>query len=67
MAKAATHLVAFWDGESRGTKHMIDIAKSLDLTVRVFNYQGECTLISQSAKQVRAELGLINMENQDDG
>ena len=26
MAKIATHLVAFWDGSSRGTGHMIDIA-----------------------------------------
>ena len=50
MAKAATHLVAFWDGESRGTKHMIDIAKELDLTIRVFNYKGECTLVTQSEK-----------------
>lgn len=24
MAEAATHLLAVWDGESRGTKHMID-------------------------------------------
>jgi hypothetical protein len=50
MAKVATHLIAFWDGESRGTKHMINIAKELDLTIRVFNYKGECTLITQSEK-----------------
>ena len=28
-------LVAFWDGESRGTKHMINAARSLDLKVRI--------------------------------
>ena len=31
-------LVAFWDGKSRGTKHMIDLAKKHGLTVYVFNY-----------------------------
>lgn len=45
MAKVATHLVAFWDGESRGTKHMIDIAMRLGLEIRVFDYQGNCTHI----------------------
>lgn len=27
MAEYATHLIAIWDGESRGTKMMIDLAK----------------------------------------
>lgn len=31
-------LIAFWDGKSRGTKHMIDIAKKDRLQVRVVNY-----------------------------
>ncbi len=31
MAEIATHLVAFWDGKSRGTKHMINIAKMKDI------------------------------------
>ena len=38
MAKNADGLVAFWDGQSRGTKHMIDIAKAQGLAVRVINY-----------------------------
>lgn len=38
MARAATHLIAFWDGKSRGTKHMIDIARDHGLTVRVIRY-----------------------------
>lgn len=38
MAEAATHLLAFWDGISRGTKHMIDIAHSMKITVHVNHY-----------------------------
>lgn len=35
MAQYATHLVAFWDGKSRGTEHMIARARSLSLEIRV--------------------------------
>lgn len=35
MATKAEALVAVWDGESRGTKHMIDIAKKAGLKVYV--------------------------------
>lgn len=35
MAKNADALVAFWDGQSRGTKHMIDLAAKYNLKVRV--------------------------------
>lgn len=38
MAENADALVAFWDGKSRGTKHMIDIAISHNLNVRVIRY-----------------------------
>ena len=38
MAEYADALVAFWDGKSRGTKNMIDEAKSLGLKVRVIMY-----------------------------
>ena len=38
MAKNATHLVAFWDGESKGTKHMIDLAHKHGLEVTVIQY-----------------------------
>jgi hypothetical protein len=31
-------LIAFWDGKSKGTKHMIDLAKSYNLEVHVINY-----------------------------
>lgn len=40
MAECADCLVAFWDGKSKGTKHMIDLAKERGLEVYVFNYLG---------------------------
>lgn len=36
MATQADALIAIWDGESRGTLHMIDIAKAMKLKVVVF-------------------------------
>lgn len=36
MANNADALIAIWDGESRGTKHMIDIARELGLKVFVY-------------------------------
>ena len=38
MANNADALVAFWDGVSKGTNHMIDIAKEKQLQVRVVIY-----------------------------
>jgi hypothetical protein len=38
MADNADMLLAFWDGSSKGTKHMIDIAKSKDLVVHIIKY-----------------------------
>ena len=35
MAEYADALIAFWDGKSKGTKHMIDIAKANNLKVRI--------------------------------
>lgn len=35
MASNADMLIAFWDGESKGTKHMIEIAKAKGLKVFV--------------------------------
>ncbi len=29
MLSIATHLVAFWDGKSSGTKHLIEIAQAV--------------------------------------
>ena len=38
MADYADALVAFWDGTSKGTKHMIDIALRKGLLVQVVRY-----------------------------
>ena len=43
MAKYASEaygvLFAFWDGQSKGTKHMIDLANKYGLEVHVVNYK----------------------------
>jgi len=36
MAKYAEELIAFWDGRSGGTKHMISIARQLGLKVKIY-------------------------------
>lgn len=41
MTKTATHCVCFWDGKSKGTRHMIELAWKLDLSVRVIRYGEE--------------------------
>ena len=38
MAQFSDALVAFWDGQSKGTKNMIDIMKKLNKPVRVIKY-----------------------------
>lgn len=38
MADYADGLIAFWDGKSKGTKHMIDIALEKELWVKVYRY-----------------------------
>lgn len=38
MAEYANAVIVFWDGISRGTKHMIDIAKENDLPLRIIRY-----------------------------
>jgi membrane-bound inhibitor of C-type lysozyme len=38
MAKYSDGLIAFWDGKSKGTKHMIDLAKRHNLKIKVIKY-----------------------------
>lgn len=38
MAFYADALIACWDGESKGTKHMINIARKADIPVRIIRY-----------------------------
>jgi len=37
MAKVATHAIIFWDGESRGTRHMINLCTDTGVKLRVIN------------------------------
>ena len=39
MSEVADGLIAFWDGESHGTKHMIEIMENKGLFVKVVNYE----------------------------
>ena len=39
MADYGTHLIAFWDEVSRGTKNMIENARKRGLQVRVITYE----------------------------
>ena len=39
MGNYADVLIAFWDGNSKGTKHMIDYMKSLKKQIFVFNFK----------------------------
>jgi len=38
MAEYATHCICFWDGQSKGTKLMIDLAERFNLKGTVVNY-----------------------------
>lgn len=40
MAQYGDVLVAFWDRQSRGTMHMINLCKQLGLQVYVFDFNG---------------------------
>ncbi len=39
MANNADALIAFWNGESRGTRHMIETAREKGLAVRIHRYK----------------------------
>ena len=39
MAKEATHCVVFWDGKSKGSEHMINLAKQYQLHLRIIRYK----------------------------
>ena len=38
MAQYATHCVCFWDGKSKGTANMIELANQYNLVLRVIQY-----------------------------
>ena len=62
MAKCSDALIAFWDGESRGTRHMINFARKRGLDISVFN-------TSQTRSQTIIDIPFKenngNLQNQD--
>lgn len=38
MAEIADYLLVFWNGKSKGTGHMIDIAREKNITMTVLHY-----------------------------
>lgn len=38
MAKISRYCICFWDKKSKGTKHMIDLAKEYNLILKVVEY-----------------------------
>jgi hypothetical protein len=38
MARCADALIVFWDGVSKGTKHMIDLAKKYGLKIKIYRF-----------------------------
>jgi|TARA_R110000782_G_scaffold203642_2_gene292198 hypothetical protein len=38
MANTSDAAVVFWDGKSKGTKHMIDISKKFNLKLRIIKF-----------------------------
>lgn len=38
MAKCSQALIAYYDGQSKGTGHMIDLAKKYNIVIRVVSY-----------------------------
>lgn len=55
MAKEGHCLIAFWDGQSKGTKHMIEMAKRYGLSYRIVLYKEGYILIGQ------AEMGEVKV------
>lgn len=39
MSEIADNCLAFWDGESKGTRHMIDICLNMGMSVHVFTWR----------------------------
>ncbi len=61
MADNAHALVAFWDGQSHGTKHMIDTARTKGLAVRVINYN---TINQQTSAKMKEDPKIEKLRNE---
>lgn len=64
MAAVATHLIAFWDGVSKGTKHMIDICQAKGLLVHVVLIDSDTTRPEAVRKRINDRKALEYREAQ---
>lgn len=55
MAKCSDALIAFWDGESRGTRHMINFARKRGLAISVID-------LNQPRSQITDDKSFIEKE-----
>lgn len=53
MAEYAHALIAFWDGESKGTAHMIQAARERGLVVRVVHMQEYPEMFNLTEKKIK--------------
>ena len=53
MALEADALIAFWDGDSPGTSHMIDLAKAKGIPIKVYDFTGLNTFKDPGRKTTR--------------
>ncbi|MCR5712639.1 MAG: DUF2493 domain-containing protein [Prevotella sp.] len=63
MADNADALIAFWDGTSRGTKHMIDTALAKGLTVRVINFKSRTMKEDSGIQRLREQTAQYAIEH----
>lgn len=54
MAKYADACIVFWDGTSRGSKHMMDLANAYNLPVRVYRDEQLIECVSVSDMEIEA-------------
>lgn len=63
MADYADALIAFWDGASRGTKHMIDLGKEKGLKVKVSRY-GNVDKVNDTNLKLSSECKVVHSKKE---
>ncbi len=59
MAQRCSHVIAFWDGKSPGTKSMIGFAEQYNKPCKVVRYESQQRGTSEMAEKVKGELKVI--------
>ena len=65
MAANADALIAFWDGASKGTKNMIEIARSRGLLIRVIQYAPLSQRFASSEPSAPANTFLLDYHDEE--